>query len=285
MPVDPVHPSLLRPEKAVRACVLALDTTAGACSVAVVDERVRASTSVSMTQGHSRHLLRLVNEVLSESGLSSREIGAIAFGSGPGSFTGLRVACGVAQGLALGWGLPVIGVDALTSLAWQAAQAAIDSGESCAQDLLLVALDLRMQEVAHTVFRLGDFDLQLIHERGAWPSPVLPVQLGSAQAAVRSFEQSACSRVWLAGDGFDAHALLADWVSERGVSSGIKLLRPESAIQPQAWSVARLAQIGEGLGQAVDAARASPFYLRDKVALDVDEQAAVRAARNAARAG
>jgi tRNA threonylcarbamoyladenosine biosynthesis protein TsaB len=285
MPADPVQPTPLTSSIASMPCVLALDTTAGACSVAVVGEVIRAQRSLPMTQGHSRLLLGMVNEALAESGLTGEQIDAVAFGSGPGSFTGLRVACGVAQGLALGWGRPVVAVDSLLTLAWQAARAAFDSGESGPQDRVLVALDLRMQELAHAVYRLADFNLKPESELSHWPQPSHAPHLGSSQAALHVFEQLAEVPMWLAGDGFDAHGVLQAWASAGSSRSGLRAVRPASAIQPQAWAVGQLAQIGALCGQAVDAEEAGPFYLRDKVALDVQEQAAVRAARNAARAG
>jgi len=285
MRADPVQPTPLTSSSASMPCVLALDTTAGACSVAVVGEVIRAQRSLPMTQGHSRLLLGMVNEALAESGLTVEQIDAVAFGSGPGSFTGLRVACGVAQGLALGWGRPVVAVDSLLTLAWQAARAAFDSGESGPQDRVLVALDLRMQELAHAIYKLSDFDLKSGSGLSHWPQPSHAPHLGSAQAALHAFEQLAEAPMWLAGDGFDAHGVLQAWASAGLSRSGSRAMRPESAIQPQAWAVGQLAQIGAQCGQAVDAAQAGPFYLRDKVALDVQEQAALRAARNAARVG
>jgi tRNA threonylcarbamoyladenosine biosynthesis protein TsaB len=249
-----------------RPTVLALDTTAGACSVAVAGPGGSAGRSLPMTQGHSRHLLGLVEAVLLEAGIEPRTIDAIGFGCGPGAFTGLRIACGVAQGLGLGWGRPLVPVDAMCTLAAQAGQS-LEAG-----DWVLVALDLRMGEVCFAAFpakALAD---------GVWPEPALGPLLAAPEAARAAFMAlGACAPV-LAGDGFDAYPLLR----EGGLAAA---RRPVGAVQPDAGTVVTLAALGLRTGRAVDAADAAPIYLRDKVALDVGEQAALRAARAAAAGG
>lgn len=242
--------------------VLAIDTTAGSCSVALDGGRGVARRAVPMTHGHSRHVLGLVEAVLAEAGVAPADVRAIGFGSGPGSFTGLRIACGVAQGLGFGWAAPLVPVDAMRTLALQAVLAA-----PRAAGPVLVALDLRMGEVCFAGF-------DRIDPQG-WPEPFIAPRLASPEVARAAFEPHGATAV-LAGDGFDAHAPLADWAAGRGPGA-----RPSAAVQPDAAAVARLALAGLRTGRAVDAARAAPTYLRDKVALDVDEQAALRAARAA----
>jgi tRNA threonylcarbamoyladenosine biosynthesis protein TsaB len=242
--------------------VLAIDTTAASCSVALDGARGRARRAAPMHQGHSRHVLRLVEAVLGEAGVAPAEVSAIGFGSGPGSFTGLRIACGIAQGLGFGWAVPLVPVDAMRTLALQAALAA-----PRADGPVLVALDLRMGEVCFAGFDRVD--------PRAWPEPFLAPRLAAPDVALAAFEPRG-ARALLAGDGFDVHRPLADWAARCGAGA-----RPSSAVQPDAAAVARLALAGLQAGRAVDAERAAPTYLRDKVALDVDEQAALRAARAA----
>ena len=245
-----------------RPIVLALDTTAGRCSVALGWPGGGLVRRLPMVHGHSRHLLRLVDEVLLESGFEPGSVEAIGFGCGPGSFTGLRIACGVAQGLGFGWGRPLVPVDAMRTLALQAVLA--HDGPA---DRVLVALDLRMGEVCCAAFDAGP-----ALRRADWTEPTLGPTLASAGDAAALFEALAPARSLLAGDGFDAHPALRARVGSLGP-------RPDDAAQPDAFAVARLAAAGLALGRAVDAADAAPTYLRDKVALDVDEQAALRAAR------
>ncbi len=261
MPSDPA------PRDAHRAgqTVLAIDTTAGLCSVALLGPRGAARRAEPMTHGHSRHVLGLVGAVLDEAGVAPGEIAAIGFGSGPGSFTGLRIACGVAQGLGFGWSVPLVPVDAMRTLALQASLAAPD-----APGPVLVALDLRMGEVCVAAF--DPFD------GAAWPTPSDGPALASPERAVQAFDAHGGAAL-LAGDGFDAYPALGEWVRQRDA------VRAPTAIQPDASAVARLALAGLRAGMQIDAGRAAPTYLRDKVALDVREQAALRAARAAGAAG
>ena len=240
--------------------VLAIDTTAGSCSVALDGARGAVRRAAAMTHGHSRHVLGLVEAVLADAAVAPEQVTAIGFGSGPGSFTGLRIACGVAQGLGFGWGVPLVPVDAMRTLALQAALA-----RPHARGPVLVALDLRMGEVCVAAFDRVDPQ--------GWPEPASAPRLATPAAALAAFGEHGRGAV-LAGDGFDAHASLAQWAARPGAGA-----RPREAVQPDASAVARLALAGLRAGLAVEAARAAPAYLRDKVALDVDEQAALRAAR------
>ena len=272
--------------------VLGLDTSAGQCSVALRWGPREAYRVTPMTQGHSRVLLGMIDAVMVELGCDGRQIAAVGYGSGPGSFTGLRVACGVAQGLALGWDCPVVAVDTPCALALQAALAR-DPDHARPDDLIAVALDLRMHEFCCTLFQAD-----AILDAQAWPQPIGGLHLGPQAQAVALFSAqvsegaesrglqpvgggappgSGWSALWLAGDGFDVGEALRAW-SGPLVQAG---RRPLPAVQPDARAVAQLAARGLMLGRGLDAADAAPFYLRDKVALDVTEQAALRAARAA----
>jgi tRNA threonylcarbamoyladenosine biosynthesis protein TsaB len=260
------------PERDQSVTVLAIDTTAGQCSVALLSPDGCMVRVEAMIQGHSRAVLPMVDGLLGSSGIAASAIDLIGFGSGPGSFTGLRVACGVAQGLGFGWGRPLVAVDAMRTLALQAAQAAGEAGASPAW--LMVALDVRMGEVCHAVFRYAD----LAGARG-WPVPVASPVIGSPAQAMTVFDEFAGEVAWLAGDGFQGYPALADWAQQ----AGDLRQRPDAAVQPDALAVARLALLGWQQGRSIDAALAAPDYLRDKVALDVTEQAALRATMKAAR--
>lgn len=255
--------------------LLALDTGAGQCSVALMVGDSLIHRALPMTQGHSRVVLGQIDEVLAEAGMRGAQVDAIGYASGPGSFTGLRVACGVAQGLALGWSCPVVAVQTPTALALQAVLAAGPATSKEAGLRVAVALDLRMNEICSAVL-----DASALLDDGCWPEPIEPLALGPALSARERFERCDPQRLLLAGDGYELPGVLQDWAAGF-VARG---RRSSQAVQPDARAVARLARRGLALGRGMDAALAAPFYLRDKVALDVHEQAALRAARQAARA-
>ena len=97
--------------------ILALDTSTEQCSVALLRGDLTISRSLHAGQRHSTMILPMVREVLEEAKLTLAQLSGIAFGAGPGSFTGLRIACGVAQGLAFGAGIGVAPIGTLRALA------------------------------------------------------------------------------------------------------------------------------------------------------------------------
>ena len=252
------------PQSHDRPFLLALDTTAGACSAAVLGPDTDLGRSLPMPHGHSRHLLGLIDALLAEGGLAPSRIGAVAFGAGPGSFTGLRIACGVAQGLGFGWNRPLVAVDAPRTLALQAADHAPPQ-----TDWVFVALDLRMGEVCIAAFRC-DASLRA----AAWADAEVAPRLGAPERVATAFTACGARAPVLAGDGWRRHPTLRGSVPEAADPV-------EAAVQPDARAVARLGASGLAGGRAIDALRATPTYLRDKVALDVGEQAELRAARAA----
>lgn len=190
---------------------------------------------------HSETLLPLVRELLAEAGVSLRQLDAIAFGVGPGAFTGLRVACGAAQGLAVAADLPVLPVTSLEALALQ-------SGA----DKVLALLDARMGEVYAGAYRKNDQHWCLEGDiRVASPVDLsLPADSG-----------------WMVcGNAVAAYPVLADRLRAAGIecSAGEPL--------PLASSIAVLAAPRFLAGAALDPALAAPLYVRDKVAKTVAER-------------
>jgi tRNA threonylcarbamoyladenosine biosynthesis protein TsaB len=221
-----------------------------------------------MTLGHGQHLLGMIDALWAEAGVAAEAVDAVAFGCGPGAFTSLRIACAVAQGLALAWNKPVLPIDAMRTLAFQAQHAAAARSVG-----VWVLLDVRMGEVCHAVY--GACDAQQV----VWHPLAAPV-LGSPSEAIACFEalRAQYPGAWhVAGDGPDAYPVLADYVRQHPA-----LHRPPEAIQPDAAALARLAQSDWLGGGAQDAALAAPWYVRDKVALNLTEQQAARAQRVAA---
>lgn len=211
----------------------ALETSTEWCSVALVlDGEIR---SIERRAGarHSELALPLLESLLESCALSVKDLQAVAFGAGPGSFTGLRIACGLAQGIALARGLPVLGVSTLEAMA-----------EECGAQRVVACLDARMREVYYAA---------LERQAGAWRE-VIPVQCIAPAAAPLPAGDG-----WVGcGNGFAAHGQL-----------GLKTVFPE--VHPTAAAVARLAAPRLAAGEGVDAALAAPLYVREKVALTREE--------------
>ncbi len=223
--------------------LLVLDTSTEYCSAALWLDGQTCARRTLAEQRHSSLLLPMVESLLNEAGIGLRQLDGIAYGAGPGSFTGLRIACAVTQGLALGADLPVAGVSTLESVAEQAGA-----------DRVLTVLDARMAEVYWAAYR---------READAWlcvaePALALPesVQVPEGEGWVG------------AGNGF---AALGEALRPRLAS---RLLRIDDAIMPDAAAMVPLAVRAFERGLAGDAALAAPIYLRDKVALTVDERRA-----------
>lgn len=223
--------------------VLALDTATEICSVAVLaDDRLVERFEV-VGQRHSERILPMVDAVLAEAGLILTDVDFFAFGSGPGSFTGLRIACGIAQGLAYGTDKPVVAVGNLRALAARAL------GERAA-GRVLVAIDARMHEAYCAIYRNDACVTEL-----RAPSLERPDSL----AQLASSEQV----------GLVAGNALTEFASDWPESAPWQAL---PAVRASAADVARLARIDAERGLAVPPAQAMPVYVRDHVALTIEER-------------
>jgi tRNA threonylcarbamoyladenosine biosynthesis protein TsaB len=190
-------------------------------------------------------ILGLVDAVLAEARLALEDLGGIAYGAGPGSFTGLRIACGVTQGLALARGIPVIGVSTLLALAEEAAQG--DSG-----DRFVACLDAHMGEVYHAAYRRTRAGWDEVSAPGIYDPGAVPDVPGGG---------------WIGcGSGF---AMPGGRVAAR---YGARLSGVRPGLAPTARAVLKLAAPRFSAGEAMDAAAAVPIYLRDKVALKTSER-------------
>lgn len=218
--------------------ILALETAADPGSVALWCDGTVTARTCPLDQTNSAALLPEARALLAESGLGFADLDAVAFGAGPGSFTGLRVACGVAQGLAFGGGVPLIGVGTLEAMACESGGRRV-----------FVALDARMGEVYHACY----VDGVLQGEIGVHPPESVPLPDGGE---------------WLAcGNALTVYPLLRERLAAQVVA-----WQPESL--PSAMGVVRLAAPRLSRGEAVDPALAAPFYVRDKVAKTVAERLA-----------
>ncbi|WP_301103131.1 tRNA (adenosine(37)-N6)-threonylcarbamoyltransferase complex dimerization subunit type 1 TsaB [Propionivibrio sp.] len=218
--------------------ILALETATDPGSVALWRSGAVVVRSCQDGCSNSETLLPLAQTVLREAGLGFADLDGIAFGAGPGSFTGLRVACGVAQGLAVARDLPLLGVGTL------AAMALASGGER-----VLVALDARMGEIYIGFFEQGEQQGEI----GVYSPASVPLPQSGG---------------WLAcGNGLAAYPLLRErW------SPFVDVWQPE--LMPSAEAVVRLAAPHLERGEGIDAADAVPLYVRDKVAKTVAERLA-----------
>ena len=226
--------------------LLAVDTATEACSAALlIDGELRTRFAI-LGRGHAERLLPMVDELLGESGLALGRLDAIAFGRGPGAFTGVRIAVSVAQGLALGSGLPVVPVSDLAALALQALErAAREAPAGTAPDAALACLDARMNEVYWSLARRrADGGLELLGEH-----------VGAAgEVAVAGSEPLVGG-----GHGFAAYPELRARFEPRLVGCWPQML-------PRAEEVARLALIELRAGRTLRPEDAQPLYLRNDVA-------------------
>ena len=224
--------------------ILAIDASTETCAVALGDGRDWHERSVAAGQRHSEMLLPMIGGLLDECGLALAELDGIAFGAGPGSFTGLRIACGVAQGLALGAGLPLVGVSTLEALA---ETARLRDGTT----QVIAALDARMQEVYMAAYRHDGTRWQEAVAPAVAPPAVAPLPAGAAWAGV--------------GSGFAAYPALRQRCAHLLVSC-------EPLLAPAATAIGTLALPRLAAGEGVAARDAAPIYLRHKVALTSAER-------------
>jgi tRNA threonylcarbamoyladenosine biosynthesis protein TsaB len=215
--------------------LLALDTATEVCTVALwldgeILERFEPGSQ------HSERILPMVDALLAEAGLMLTQLDALAFGRGPGSFTGLRIGAGVAQGLAFGADLPVVPVSSLAALA-----------QGVAASRVLAAFDARMQQVYWGAYLRSSEGLMTPVMTEAVVNPALaPLPAGHA---------------WVvAGSGWDAYQdILEPRIHQHG-STGLP------GVVPHARDVAILAVADFQVGEAVAAEFAVPIYIRDDVA-------------------
>ena len=225
--------------------ILAIETSTETASVALLEGERIGERSVAGRPGHSETLLPEILGLLADAGVALADLDAIAYGAGPGAFTGLRLACGVVQGLAMGANKPAIPVGTLEALASQCAD---ESGA------IFIAVDARMSEVYFAAYERRD---------GA-----LIERLAPACAAPADVRLPAEGEWFGFGSAFKAYGdTLVPALGER-------LKGFDASPLPQASSVARLAAQRFVRGETIDAALAAPLYVRDKVAMTTAERLA-----------
>lgn len=217
--------------------ILAVDAATEACSAALLRDGALVERYEIIGRGHAGRLLPMVDELLSEAGISIGQLDAVAFGRGPGGFTGLRIAAGVAQGLAAGSNRPVLPI---SNLAAVAAAAARVSGST----RVLVCMDARMGQVYWAGYDCsGEVPVAVTDERLADPASVAPPGDESWYGA---------------GHGLSAYPVIVERLATQ--MSGF-----DDAVLPRASDIARIAAVDLSAGKGLDAARGLPVYLRNDV--------------------
>jgi tRNA threonylcarbamoyladenosine biosynthesis protein TsaB len=221
--------------------LLAIDTATDALSLAVARGQAVREVSIRAGQRHAELVIGEIDRLLADAGLRVADLDAIVYGAGPGSFTGLRIACGVAQGIAAARAVPVLGIGTLEAIA-----------EASGAPRVVACLDARMGEVYHAAFHRSSGVLQQAIPPGLHRPDAVPLPAGGD---------------WIgAGAGWSAYgeALRARH------GEAVVAVRPE--VLPSAAAMLRLATPRLLRGEGVDAAQALPVYLRDRVALKTAER-------------
>jgi tRNA threonylcarbamoyladenosine biosynthesis protein TsaB len=232
--------------------LIAIETSTENCSAALLHDGVLFERSELAPRRHAELILPMIESLLNEARLSRRELDAIAVGRGPGAFTGVRLAISVAQGIALGLDIPVVPISSLAALA-QDTPAQV--GES-----ILATIDARMGEVYAGAFRRNaEGMVDAIGAESVSPASMVMIPKST----------SGKSDEWLVvGTGWGVYqdALVSRLPSAPRWADGIR--------HPQARAIAVLAAPQLASGHSVAPELALPVYLRDKVALTLDEQRA-----------
>ena len=221
--------------------VLGIETATEWLSLAISLDGAVHERSLRAGHRHAELVLPEIDGLLARAGIGVGDLHGIAFGAGPGSFTGLRIACGVAQGIAVARRLPVLGVGTLAAIA-----ASTDAPR------VIACLDARMHEVYHAAYEQRQHGLHEVIPPGLHRPGEVPLPEGDG---------------WVGcGAGFAAHR--APLTARHGAR--LTAILPE--VFPSATAIVRLAAPRFAAGEGDDPAAAAPLYLRDRVALKTRER-------------
>ncbi|MFS2225581.1 tRNA (adenosine(37)-N6)-threonylcarbamoyltransferase complex dimerization subunit type 1 TsaB [Pantoea sp. B65] len=220
--------------------ILAIDTATEACSVALLNEDTIDSLFELCPREHTQRILPMVQQVLAANQLALTGLDALAYGRGPGSFTGVRISIGIAQGLALGASLPLIGVSTLATMAQGA-------WRRCGATRVLAAIDARMGEVYWAEYQRD--------EQGNW--------LGESSEAVLKPEAAMARMAQLEGEWATVGTGWQAW-PDLAAQSPLSLVHT-SVTLPAAEDMLPLAVLALAAGKSVAPEHAEPTYLRNEV--------------------
>jgi tRNA threonylcarbamoyladenosine biosynthesis protein TsaB len=225
----------------IKVKLLALETSTEYLSLAMKKGDELFTFDVNAGQAHSQIILPQIQALLEKAGLQLKDLQGIAFGAGPGSFTGVRIAAGVAQGLGFGADLPVVSVCTLLALA-----------EASGTEKVIACLDARMGEVYHAAYEKVNGKWQVVIEPGLYKPESAPAVDGEA---------------WVgAGSGWQTYT------EQLSVVYAGQLQEIQSQLLPSAEAILKLAQPIFAKGDAKPAGDAMPIYIRNRVALKTAER-------------
>ncbi|EFM90206.1 M22 peptidase-like protein [Actinobacillus pleuropneumoniae] len=217
--------------------ILAIDTATEACSVALQHNGKLNSLDELSPRTHTQRILPMIDELLAQANISIKQVDALVFGRGPGSFTGVRVGVGIAQGLAMGANLPVVPISNLLAMA----QAAY---EQTGATNVVALIDARMNEIYFAQYeRVGQIWQEMVTE-----------QVCSPESAINQIQLKANTVV--VGTGWAAYSQFAEAKLPLSISD-ITL--------PSAKSMLKLAELELEQGKALSALQIEPVYLRNEV--------------------
>ena len=246
--------------------LLALETSGSLCGVALISRREDGHTTVAKrehdgTGEHAERLLPMVDELLAENGLGRQSLTAVAFGQGPGGFTGLRVACGVAQGMAFALQVPVVPVVSLAAVAQRDVEVTGDL-----KALRVVVQDARMGEIYLAAYAPdGKGELTTAQAPMLLAASDLPVWLQQAAEHLTLFAGSGVVR--LVGDGVSLCPELGSFSHPVALT-----LAQGPALRPDAATIGILGMNLLLQGRHVMPEQAAPLYVREKVAFTIRER-------------
>lgn len=223
--------------------LLALDTSTEQLSLAIADDAQVYAFEKIVGNASSAHVLPQIQALLTQAELTLADLDGIAYGAGPGSFTGVRIATGVTQGLALAHDLPVVGVPTLLALA-----------HASDADRVIVCMDARMGEVYHAVYEKQDSNWQTVIEPGVYKPEAVP--------KVESVQWTGV------GTGWKVYAEALGSIYQGQVEQVL----PD--LLPSAQAVLALAMPDFVEGKTKPASQALPLYVRNRVALTAKQRAA-----------
>lgn len=225
----------------IQVNLLAFDTSTEYLSLALLKGDEIFNYDCNAGQTHSQIILPQIQSLLDEAGLQLSDMNGIAFGAGPGSFTGVRIAAGVAQGLGFGANLPVVSVCTLLALA-----------NASGADKVIACLDARMGEVYHAAYEKIDDEWQCMIEPGLYKPDAVPAVQGAAWSG--------------AGSGWQTYN------EQLSAVYAVQLQSVQPQLLPTATAILELARPIFMNGEAKSAAEAMPIYIRNRVALKTTER-------------
>lgn len=221
--------------------LLALDTSTEYLSLALMKGGETFTFDLNAGQTHSKIILPQLQALLNAADIQLKDLQGIAFGAGPGSFTGVRIAAGVAQGLGFGANLPVVSICTLLALA-----------EASGAEKVIACLDARMGEIYHAAYERVAGEWQVVIEPGLYKPEAVPAIDGLGWTG--------------AGSGWQAYA------EQLGAVYAAQLQAVQPQLLPTASAILTLAQPVFAKGEAKPASEAMPIYIRNRVALKTAER-------------